>query len=552
LNWISGSAVQKNASADEDWAYENEGRDGIYVDYNPEGVDIPGLDEDTDLSGYSFIQSPLEFDDFPQMMNIFGAKDGSKVYDPKTGLFTITGTVSGDVDGLQILGDSKDPKAPENQVKFGPLDANNERKFTYSFKMNATENRHLSFSFQGKDSRGKEFDWDGMLVIYLSTDFPTIDFSAYDKIRVGDDDTVDIWTNKTDFALKGKYHDKLGKSILRINGNEVYRDGVIVGPGINNGVDYVKGEDNKIAFDYKMPLIANKINKMSVAINNAIGNNKDIKINVHHSNIAPAKPIVTHDHANALAKSAKITAKAASTLNEETVYYNVINPNNKAAWHKYTSAGVSTNTNTTMYFKVVDIYGNESAVVAHKVQNITPSTSNAVKLKYNKKSKKLSATYAQAISNTLDPFTSIQVSFDGGNKWVDYDGQIKITKTANVKARSVLAVPGSGLVYSPITSLNVIVATTTHAKPGTSQKYGATKHKKKGYITKLGKHKKIKVKKAVKEYKDINGKRVWKTAKKSKVIKIKSIKWTKNGTPRIKTKDGHYITASKKFVKLLK
>jgi hypothetical protein len=63
---------------------------------------------------------------------------------------------------------------------------------------------------------------------------------------------------------------------------------------------------------------------------------------------------------------------------------------------------------------------------------------------------------------------------------------------------------------------------------------------------------KVKLKKTVVLYKDVAGKRAIKKIKASKTLKIKAIKWTKKGTPRLQTTDGNYITASKKYVKLVK
>ena len=107
------------------------------------------------------------------------------------------------------------------------------------------------------------------------------------------------------------------------------------------------------------------------------------------------------------------------------------------AWTEY-SGGVTITDNTIVYFKAIDLSGNESEVVSYEVSNIckVPPVKPTV-------SADITAATNQNVTVTAvfsDNSEKKEYSLDGGNTWQDYTGSLELSENGTVYFRGIDAV----------------------------------------------------------------------------------------------------------------
>jgi hypothetical protein len=116
--------------------------------------------------------------------------------------------------------------------------------------------------------------------------------------------------------------------------------------------------------------------------------------------------------------------------------------NDNATWNAYdAAAGVSTNTNTTFYFRTTDKYGNQSASTKYIVNNIQVLQQLKPVFYIMPFGKKTAVTigYNRLLSMNEAMRNKIQYSTDGGKHWSNYGMLLTFSKDTTLQARVKLA-----------------------------------------------------------------------------------------------------------------
>lgn len=212
--------------------------------------------------------------------------------------------------------------------------------------------------------------------------------------------------------------------------------------------------------------------------------------------------------------------------------------------------------NATSHFKVTitDAHGNtvERQITVHH-NNVKPAVP-VVKADAPKGGQHAKVT-ASAAKDVAVYFNEHSAS---AKDWTKYTGQVTLNDNHTIYFKSVDKYGNESTVVSyKVTSIvpaaKPVVKPTKQPAKATAKPAKPTasaKHKHKGYI--YNAPFKVKLKVAANTYSDVNLKKHKHHQKAHTVLKIKAVKWTKHGTPRLETTHGQYITANKHVVAVVK
>ncbi|WPC18319.1 S8 family serine peptidase [Pediococcus inopinatus] len=301
-------------------------------------------------------------------------------YNPGTQQFTVTGRVATDVTGLTILGDDAHEDATANQVKL-----NSDGTFEYSFTMNGTEDRGVSYIVTNNDGSTVR----GMFDVILDTTQPNLTVPIPDAQywTVDSDGNYQVYTNQPTVTITGQGYDNLDGYRMFVNDNNFYRE--YHNSGVNYIADFFTNADGTVtqrvpnsypAHDFSETYSlftsddqsdydvndGDSDNVFNVSVVDQVGNTVTKTIIVHYK-------VETADTAPTDFKVVAPEFTDSEILNDRSVQDAVsYSTDNGVTWQAYTgSATVDGN-----YYRVRDKFGNEVAgfVVKQPVVVTPPDT----------------------------------------------------------------------------------------------------------------------------------------------------------------------------------
>ncbi|CAK8054005.1 S8 family serine peptidase [Eupransor demetentiae] len=152
-------------------------------------------------------------------------------YNEESQLFTVTGTVSNNVQSLKVMTNSSYASDSANNVA---IDKNGH--FSFTIPMKNTELKGVAYQLQTKSGDTKN----GMVQVLLDTVAPslTINQNAGDETVQNDANTTTVYTKNPSFTLSGQANDNLDGYRFFINDDNLYTEYKVAGySGINGSVN---------------------------------------------------------------------------------------------------------------------------------------------------------------------------------------------------------------------------------------------------------------------------------------------------------------------------
>nr|WP_246011980.1 S8 family serine peptidase [Lactobacillus xujianguonis] len=219
INDANYLGVYYNPHAEERKNYTD--RDDLGVDFKDEAADADSFGPGDHSSSTDDAKIHFDYLNNNGISALGNEAIENGYYDPETHKFTVTGQVDPSVISLTFLADSPYEVAPENQA-----DIHNNGKFSVTFTINNPATRQLSYILKTNDGKTTR----GSVTLVLDTVVPTLTVD-----QMGDQDEVEITTNKPTFKLSGEANDNVDGYNVFINGDNVF------GQFGNSGYDYLPG-----------------------------------------------------------------------------------------------------------------------------------------------------------------------------------------------------------------------------------------------------------------------------------------------------------------------